>query len=133
MPVGSPDVRGGRPNVASVLDEIVAGVLEDVHAREAVLPLDEVKKLAAAAAPAKDALAALRAPGVGVIAEVKRRSPSKGALAAIDDPAHLASEYAAGGARMISVLTEERRFGGSLADLDAVRAAVQIPVLRKDF
>jgi indole-3-glycerol phosphate synthase len=119
--------------VASVLDEIVAGVLEDVHAREAALPLDEVKKLAASAPPAKDALAALRAPGVGVIAEVKRRSPSKGALATIDDPAHLASEYAAGGARMISVLTEERRFGGSLADLDAVRAAVQIPVLRKDF
>jgi indole-3-glycerol phosphate synthase len=68
-----------------------------------------------------------------VIAEVKRRSPSKGELATIDDPAHLASEYSAGGARMISVLTEQRRFGGSLADLDAVRAAVHIPVLRKDF
>ena len=119
--------------MASVLEEIVEGVLLDVRDREAALPLDEIKKLAAAAPPAKDALAALRAPGVGVIAEVKRRSPSKGALATIDDPAHLASEYAAGGARMISVLTEQRRFGGSLADLDAVRAAVQIPVLRKDF
>ena len=68
-----------------------------------------------------------------MIAEVKRRSPSKGALATIDDPAALAVEYEAGGARMISVLTEQRRFGGSLDDLDAVRARVQVPVLRKDF
>ena len=68
-----------------------------------------------------------------MIAEVRRRSPSKGALADISDPATLAHEYEAGGARMISVLTEQRRFGGSLADLDAVRAAVRIPVLRKDF
>jgi indole-3-glycerol phosphate synthase len=119
--------------VPSVLDEIVAGVRADVAAREENTPLTVVKKAAAAARPARDALAALRQPGVGVIAEVKRRSPSRGALAAIDDPARLASEYAAGGARMISVLTEERRFGGSLADLDSVRAAVHIPVLRKDF
>jgi len=119
--------------VASVLDEIVAGVREDVAARQALLSIDAVKQLALAAAPAKDALAKLREPGVGVIAEVKRRSPSKGALAVISDPAALASEYAAGGARMISVLTEERRFGGSLDDLDAVRKAVQVPLLRKDF
>jgi indole-3-glycerol phosphate synthase len=119
--------------VSSVLDEIVAGVQEDAAAREAALPLARVKELAAGAVPALDALAALRAPGVGVIAEVKRRSPSRGALAAIADPAALAAEYQAGGARMISVLTEQRRFGGSLDDLDAVRAAVRIPVLRKDF
>src|SRR5207244_3434741 len=100
---------------------------------EAQVPLDDIKARAAALAPAKDALAALRAPGVGVIAEVKRRSPSKGTLAAIADPALLAVEYQAGGARMISVLTEERSFGGSLDDLDAVRAAVTVPVLRKDF
>ncbi len=116
-----------------MLDEIIAGVREDAAAREALLSLDAVKALAAAAAPAKDALAALRAPGVGVIAEVKRRSPSKGSLASIGDPAALAAEYQAGGARMISVLTEQRRFGGSLEDLDAVRARVQVPVLRKDF
>jgi indole-3-glycerol phosphate synthase len=115
------------------LDDIVAGVREDVAAREAAVPLAAVKESAAAARPARDAWAALRAPGVGVIAEVKRRSPSKGALAAIGDPAALAAQYQSGGARMISVLTEQRRFGGSLDDLDAVRAAVQIPVLRKDF
>jgi indole-3-glycerol phosphate synthase len=119
--------------VASVLDEIIAGVREDVASRQALLPFEVVKAHAAAARPALDGLMALRAPGVGVIAEVKRRSPSKGELAIIDDPARLAVEYAAGGARMISVLTEERRFGGSLDDLDAVRAAVRIPVLRKDF
>jgi indole-3-glycerol phosphate synthase len=117
----------------SVLDDIVVGVREDVAAREAVRPLAEVKAAAQAARPALDALAALRAPGVGVIAEVKRRSPSRGALAPIDDPATLAGQYAAGGARVISVLTERRRFGGSQADLDAVRAAVDVPVLCKDF
>ncbi len=74
-----------------------------------------------------------RAPGSSVIAEVKRRSPSKGELADIPDPAVLAVEYAAGGAAAISVLTEQRRFGGSLDDLRAVRAAVDVPLLRKDF
>jgi indole-3-glycerol phosphate synthase len=117
----------------SVLDDIVAGVREDLAAREALLPLAEVKAAALDARPAIDALAVLRAPGVGVIAEVKRRSPSKGDLAAIPDPAELAAQYAAGGARVISVLTERRRFGGTLADLDAVRAVVDVPVLCKDF
>ena len=96
---------------------------------------------AAAAAPALDAYAALgghprldqRDTTLRVISEVKRSSPSKGALAEIPAPAELAAEYEAGGASVISVLTEERRFKGSLADLDAVRAAVRIPVLRKDF
>jgi len=74
-----------------------------------------------------------RARGSSVIAEVKRRSPSKGELAEIPEPALLAEAYARGGAAAISVLTEERRFGGSLADLQAVRAAVDVPVLRKDF
>src|ERR1700742_2823418 len=80
-----------------------------------------------------DAMAALRAEGVTVIAEVKRASPSRGQMAAIADPAALAGDYEAGGAKVISVLTESRRFGGSLDDLASVRRAVQIPVLRKDF
>lgn len=119
--------------MTNVLDDIVAGVREDTAAREAALPLTQLKQRALGAPPALDALAALRAPGVGVIAEVKRRSPSRGALAAIADPADLAAQYQDGGARMISVLTEARRFGGSLVDLDSVRASVQVPVLCKDF
>lgn len=117
----------------SVLDDIIAGVREDLAVRQAAVSLEALQSLVAAQAPARDALAALRSPGVSVIAEVKRRSPSKGQLADIPDPAVLAAGYASGGAAVISVLTEQRRFSGTLADLDAVREAVQIPVLRKDF
>jgi indole-3-glycerol phosphate synthase len=117
----------------TVLDEILDGVREDLAARQEQVPFDAVRDAAAAAPAPIDAYAALRAPGVGVIAEVKRASPSKGVLADIPDPAELAKEYAAGGARCVSVLTEGRWFGGSLADLTAVRAAVTCPVLRKDF
>jgi indole-3-glycerol phosphate synthase len=117
----------------SVLDEILAGVREDVAARQERTPLELIRERAAAAPPPKDAFSLLRAPGVGVIAEVKRSSPSRGQLAEIPDPADLAGEYAAGGARCISVLTENRWFGGSLDDFDAVRAAVDVPLLRKDF
>ncbi|GAA3776065.1 indole-3-glycerol phosphate synthase TrpC [Plantactinospora mayteni] len=116
-----------------MLDEILAGVREDVARRQEEVPLEQIRQLAAAATPPRDAYAALRRPGVGVIAEVKRSSPSKGQLAEIADPADLAGDYAAGGARCISVLTEGRWFGGSLEDLAAVRTAVDIPVLRKDF
>jgi len=118
---------------ATVLDSIIEGVRADVAAREAIVSMAEVKAAAEAAPPPLDALAALRAPDIAVIAEVKRASPSRGELANIADPAELARAYQSGGARVISVLTEERRFHGSLADLDAVRAAVTIPVLRKDF
>ena len=117
----------------SVLDEIVAGVRADLDERERALPFDELKRLAAKAPAPRDAAGALRESSIGVIAEVKRRSPSKGELAPIGDPAALAKDYEEAGARVISVLTEQRRFGGSLADLDAVRAVVDIPVLRKDF
>lgn len=120
--------------MSTVLDQIIEGVREDLAARRAAHPLSQLQERAAAAPSPRDALAALTArPGMHVIAEVKRSSPSKGALAAIADPAALAADYAAGGASVISVLTEQRRFGGSLADLDAVRAKVDIPVLRKDF
>ena len=130
--VAQPPIAAGDEPV-SVLEAILAGVREDLAVREAAVPLAQVK-LAAAGAPAPmPVLSILREPGVAVIAEVKRSSPSKGRLADIADPAALAAAYAAGGARAISVLTEQRRFGGSLADLDSVRAAVDIPVLRKDF
>jgi indole-3-glycerol phosphate synthase len=117
----------------SVLNGILDGVREDLAERQARVPLAELRARAAARPAALDPLPAFRAPGVSIIAEVKRRSPSKGALAAIPDPAALAARYAEGGAAAISVLTERRRFDGSLADLDAVRAAVRVPVLRKDF
>jgi indole-3-glycerol phosphate synthase len=117
----------------SVLEQIVDGVRIDLAEREAAVPLADLKEAARHAPEALDPLPSYRAPGVSVIAEVKRSSPSKGALASITDPAALAADYQAGGAATISVLTEQRRFGGSLADLRAVRAAVEIPVLRKDF
>jgi indole-3-glycerol phosphate synthase len=117
----------------SVLDDILDGVRADLAARQELEPLDRLKEAAARAPSPRDVLAAFRGSEVAVIAEVKRASPSKGALAAIADPAALAADYEAGGARVISVLTEKRRFGGSIEDLAAVRDAVDVPVLRKDF
>jgi indole-3-glycerol phosphate synthase len=117
----------------SVLDEILDGVRADLAERQRRIALEQLKDMARRAPSPRDALAALKAEGVSVIAEVKRASPSRGAMAAIDDPAALAGDYEAGGAQVISVLTEQRRFGGSLDDLAAIRRAVQIPLLRKDF
>ena len=118
----------------SVLDELVAGALEDQQTRELTVSLEDVKKAALAAPAPIDATRWLkRADGIPVIAEIKRASPSKGHLSDIPDPAALAREYERGGASAISVLTEGRRFLGSLDDFDKVRAAVHIPVLRKDF
>ena len=118
----------------SVLDELVAGALEDQQTRELTVSLEDVKKAALAAPAPIDATRWLkRADGIPVIAEIKRASPSKGHLSDIPDPAALAREYERGGASAISVLTEGRKFLGSLDDFDKVRAAVHIPVLRKDF
>jgi indole-3-glycerol phosphate synthase len=135
IPIDAPRPEPGRQPAepGHVLDEILAGVREDVTARQAETPLDKIKDMCAAAPPPRDAYAALRAAGVGVIAEVKRSSPSRGQLAEIPDPAQLAMEYAAGGARCVSVLTEGRWFGGSLDDFAAVRNAIDVPLLRKDF
>ncbi|MCW2834951.1 MAG: indole-3-glycerol phosphate synthase [Nocardioides sp.] len=117
----------------SVLDEIIAGVREDLAVREAATSLRDVRAALADVDRPRDPMPVFRGAGSSVIAEVKRKSPSKGALADIPDPAALATAYAAGGAAAISVLTEQRRFGGSLDDLRAVRAAVDTPLLRKDF
>lgn len=129
--------RGEGGGEVSVLDDIVAGARADLAVREAATGLDQLKRMAQDAPQTRDGVAALARRDHGgpvrVIAEVKRSSPSKGALAVIADPAGLAADYEAGGARVISVLTEGRRFCGSLADLVGVRSTVSVPVLRKDF
>ncbi len=115
------------------LDDILAGVREDLEVRQEQVPLHRLKERVRLIDPALDPMPVFRGTGVSVIAEVKRASPSKGALADIGDPAWLAGEYEAGGAAAISVLTESRRFSGTLDDLVRVRLAVDVPVLRKDF
>ncbi|EIC06271.1 Indole-3-glycerol phosphate synthase [Microbacterium laevaniformans OR221] len=117
-----------------MLDGLTAGAVEDARSREQTRPLRDVERAALAQTPALDALAVLApAERVKIIAEVKRASPSRGDLAAIPDPALQASRYEEGGASAISVLTEQRKFKGSLADLEAVKERVSLPVLRKDF
>ncbi|MDT0157169.1 indole-3-glycerol phosphate synthase TrpC [Microbacterium sp. ARD32] len=117
-----------------MLADLTAGAVEDAERRALARPLADVERDALERPAARDVLAALApADRVKIIAEVKRASPSRGALAEIPDPALQAALYEQGGASAISVLTEERRFGGSLADLEAVTARVSLPVLRKDF
>lgn len=121
------------------LDRIVAQTRQDLEERKREQPLEEVQRLAAAQPPARDLRAALapmseRArPTVRLIAEVKRASPSKGMLAPHLDPVELARTYEANGAAAISVLTEPHFFLGSPAFLRAIKQAVSVPVLRKDF
>ena len=117
----------------NVLNDILDGVREDVAQRMQRVPLEQVKERASMTSAPRDPRPTFTDEDVCVIAEVKRESPSRGPLAEIADPAALARDYEAGGAHCISVLTEERRFGGSLDDLASVRAAVDVPVLRKDF
>ena len=116
---------------SSVLDQIIKGVLEDVKARER--PISELAAKLSEAPKLRDAMAALSKNGTRLIAEVKRSSPSKGVLAEIVNPAELATAYQDGGADVISILTEQRRFNGAIPDLISVRNAIDIPVLRKDF
>ena len=113
----------------------LSGFVDDLRRRLDEHPLDEGALLARASArpPARDFVAALREHSPALIAEVKRASPSAGAITEAVDPIAQATAYADGGAAVISVLTEPRHFHGSLADLEAVRIAVQVPVLRKDF
>jgi indole-3-glycerol phosphate synthase len=115
----------------SVLSSIIEGVREDLAARR--LPMGQLQEALETAPAVRDCLPQLMSSEMSVIAEVKRSSPSKGALATITDPAGLAAQYEEAGAQVVSVLTEQRRFGGTLADLDAVRKAIDLPILRKDF
>lgn len=124
---------GSVQTTGTILDEIVAWKQVELERRLAERPLDTVKQAAAGAPPPRDWIGALRAPGVSLIAEVKRASPSAGLLRAALDPAVLAAEYAWAGAAALSVLTDARYFQGSLDDLGAAQAAVSLPVLRKDF
>lgn len=117
----------------SVLDDIIADVRTDLEARKAAATAADLHAALADVEPPRDPMPHFRDRCSSVIAEVKRRSPSKGPLADIPDPAQLATAYQRGGAAAISVLTEARRFGGSLDDLRTVRAAVDTPLLRKDF
>ena len=115
----------------SVLDSIIEGVKEDLESRR--LSRAQILEAIEVAPAVRSDISNFQSSALSVIAEVKRSSPSKGSLAPISDPALLACRYEKGGARAISVLTERRRFGGSLDDLDAVRSAVNVPILRKDF
>jgi len=115
----------------SVLATIIEGVREDLAARR--LPMGQLQEALEIAPAVRDCFPHLMSSEMSVIAEVKRSSPSKGALASIGDPAGLAATYEEAGAHVVSVLTEQRRFGGTLADLDAVRKAIDLPILRKDF
>ena len=118
--------------MSSILDKIYAAKRVEVRARRAVVsPMAIVAEAGRAPAP-RDFVAALRKRRPAIIAEIKRASPSKGDIMPGLDPASVASEYAAGGAAAISVLTDVH-FKGSLDDLRAVRAAVDVPLLRKDF
>ncbi len=117
-----------------MLAGLTAGAVEDAQEREREVSLSTLEARALDRAPALDVLSFLApAAQVKIIAEVKRASPSRGALADIPDPAAQARLYERGGASAVSVLTEGRRFKGTLDDLDAVRAEISIPVLRKDF
>ena len=123
--------RGGSPGV---LDEIAARRRADVAAELGDRALRDLARTALAAPPPRDGTAPLLRPGLHVIAEVKRRSPSAGSLAAPDhDLVARARAYAAGGAAIVSVLVEPHWFAGSLDDLAAIRAAVPVPVLAKEF
>lgn len=119
-----------------ILDEILAHKRREVAAEVARMPLAHLERAAAAAPAARAFAAALRAPGVSVIAEFKRRSPSGGALrpgASAGDVAEVAASYAANGAAALSVLVDQAYFGGSFADLTAARQASGLPTLCKEF
>ncbi len=119
--------------MSSVLESIIEGVLEDLERRS--VPLRQLKDQLSEASPLRGALSALTSTPdlTKIIAEVKRASPSKGELCAITHPAELAEKYQDGGASIVSVLTEQRRFKGSIEDFVAVRSEITIPMLRKDF
>ncbi|MFO0852248.1 MAG: indole-3-glycerol phosphate synthase TrpC [Gemmataceae bacterium] len=118
----------------TILDRIVESKWREIAAAKAAVPETSLERQAADRPPARGFAAALRVPGeVRVIAEVKKASPSAGVIRPDFDPVAIAQAYQANGAACLSVLTDEPFFQGSLSDLRAVRAAVSLPLLRKDF
>jgi len=117
----------------TVLDDIIAHKRAEVAGHRAVTSLDAMRARAEAAARPRAFAAAIMGPPIKVIAEVKRASPSAGAIRAAADPVATARMYALAGAAAVSVLTDQKYFSGSLDDLAAVRGAVDLPILRKDF
>src|SRR5215472_11140426 len=118
--------------MASILDQIFEAKRAELVKQRERVPFDAIKAAALAAALPRDFAAALHSHKPAIIAEVKRASPSKGDILPGLDPAAVARDYQGAGAAAVSVLTD-RHFKGSLADLSAVRAAVDLPILRKDF
>lgn len=116
-----------------ILDEIMRYHRQQLPKIMRDVPLADLRALVSVATPSLDFYGALKAPGVSLIAECKKASPSKGLMVRNYDPVKLAKSYERAGARAISVLTDARHFQGSLADLRDVKTAVSIPVLRKDF
>ena len=119
--------------MTGILDEILISTRESVAKRAANVPLSALLRAASEQSATRDFASALREGPISVIAEIKRRSPSKGPLDLAVEPAQRAQQYEEAGAAAISVLTDAPFFGGSLEDLRTARAAVQLPVLRKDF
>ena len=123
--------------MTDILNKILATKADEVAAAKTAVPLDEIKRQAAAAAPARNFLAAIHAKHAAaqpaVIAEVKKASPSKGLIRADFNPVEIALSYERAGAACLSVLTDEQYFQGSPDYLQQVKAAVALPVLRKDF
>lgn len=133
LAVVRPPRRKVRSAVSGFLAQVCAEARDRVAAAAQATPLAAVRERAEQTPPPPSLLAALHDGDVSVIAEVKRASPSRGALADIPDPAALASSYVAGGASAVSVLTEPQHFRGTLDDLVGVASGVPAPVLRKDF
>src|SRR5437867_76728 len=120
--------------MSTILDRIVAAKRQEIERQRAEMPERQLDARLAEAPPVRDFRAALEAGrGIGIIAEVKKASPSAGVLRADFDPVAIARAYEAGGADALSVLTDEPYFQGRLAYLTAIRAAVRLPALRKDF
>lgn len=119
--------------MASVFDTLVAGVKEDVAAREAIVPFQDIKARSRQCDPPRDAMAALLKPGCSVIAELKRADTDGRAIADISSPQYLAREFEAGGADIVACHSDHRNFRGSLEEMDEVKHSVSVPVMCSDF